>query len=39
MSQAVHTVMRMAVLCKQNADPEHATNLHKVKNCAPSLYV
>lgn len=25
---AVHKVMRMAVLCKQNGDPVHATNLH-----------
>lgn len=34
-AQAVHTVMRMAVLCKQNADPEHATNLHKVEKLYP----
>jgi len=29
-AQAVHKVMRMAVLCKQNGDPVHATNLHAV---------
>ena len=28
--QAVHKVMRMAVLCKQNSEPVHATNLHAV---------
>ena len=30
LGQAVHKVMRMAVLCKQNSDPTHAANLHAV---------
>jgi len=30
--QAVHKVMRMAVLCKQNSEPVHATNLHAVNS-------
>ena len=37
--QAVHKVMRMAVLCKQNSDPVHASNLHAVSRRPVLSYV
>lgn len=37
-SQAVHNVMRMAVLCKQNSDPAHAAKLHSALEECWKLY-